>query len=561
MTRAVIYMRRSESNENQYTFETQEDDCTALAARSGYTVVGVVKDDNLTGHDSLDQRPGLKEVRRMVRSGEVDIVLVWKYDRLARDFLDQAFIIREAKMLGARVESATEPVPDGAMGWVMQAMHGGMSEMEWHKTKERLRSGVEKRVAHGKYLASNRAPYGYQFADGKKARLVPDPLTAPIVGRIFELSASGVSNHEIARILTHEGIPSPSGKPNWHWSVISNNIIRNPLYVGVAVAFRTRERTKYVLNPVSGESTQRKVRVPGEKIVLPDGTVPALVSPELAQRAQQYIEQNRIAPLSGRVRDKDWLLRGGFVVCGICGRSMSVRTHGRTAGTQPIYRCARNGDITNKTPHSLGISVYRLDEYVWSSFVESVSQPGVVEQAMSLLEQRRGAETAHQLTVLHSLLDDNQEQQNNLRQSIRLLKNETAIARLSADLDKLADDETGYRERISVLEQRESVLVAAQKVLRKFAERRDTDLSNLTLPEKRRLLFDFGVHVTVHPSQSTRRLVPAERCDVVIDVLRRALDTKDELPRDRELLVLVSRQLRILLVKQRGEWSAHLEVA
>lgn len=561
MTRAVIYMRRSEANENQYTFETQEDDCTALAARNGYSVVGVVKDDNLTGHDSLDQRPGLKEVRRMVRSGEVDVILVWKYDRLARDFLDQAFVIREAKMCGGRVESATEPVPDGAMGWVMQAMHGGMSEMEWHKTKERLRSGVEKRVAHGKYLASNRAPYGYMFADSKKTRLVPDPLTAPTVVRIFEMSASGVSNHEIARTLTREGIPSPSGKSTWHWSVISNNIIRNPLYVGVAVAFRTRERTKYVINPMSGESAQKKVRVPGEKIVLPDGTVPALVSSELARRAQQYIEQNRIAPLSGRARNKDWLLRGGFVVCGVCGRSMSVRAHGKTEGTQPIYRCARNGEVTNTVPHSLGIAVYRLDEYVWSSFVESVSQPGVVEQAMALLEQRRDAETAHQLSVLRGLLDDNQEQQSNLRQSIRLLKNETAIARLSADLDRLADDEAGYRARISALEQRESVLVAAQKVLRKFSERRGADLDGLDIREKRRLLFDFGVQVVVHPSQSKHRLVPAERCEVVIDVLRRALDTKDEVPRDRELLVLVSNQLRILLVKQQGTWTARLEVA
>jgi DNA invertase Pin-like site-specific DNA recombinase len=512
--KAVIYMRESDPDGVTYTFEYQEDDCAAYAAKNGYTVVASLQEPGQTGHDSLDLRLALKEVRRMVRAREVDVVLVWKYDRLARDFLDQAFVIREAKMSGVRVESATEPVPDGPIGWVMQAMHGGMSEQEWHKTRQRLQAGKEKRVAHGHYLASNRPPYGYAFANSKKTRLVPDPITAPIIVRMFDLLCSGLSCHEVARVLSREGAPTPTGKSYWYWGTIAR-IAHKPLYTGVAIAFRTRERTKYVTNPISGESGPKKVRVPGEQIVLPEGTVPALVTPEVAQRARQYVEQHRKSPLSGRVtRSVGYLLRGGFAVCGICGATLTIRTTGSTSTTRPIYRCFKNG-------HGLGIVASEADEFVWGKFVESVTQPGAIAQAIRLIEDRREAEAALQLGVLQSLLDENQEAQDSLRETAKLLRNETARARVAQQIDTLADEEGRMRARIATLTHHDSILTAAQRVLKKFSDLGVSDLASLDISAKRRMLFDFAVHVTVGPAAG-RRQAPQERCKVVINVLSRA---------------------------------------
>src|SRR5215472_15312911 len=159
--RAVIYMRKSRDEEGNgvYSFEYQERDCRTFAANQGYRVVDALIEPEETGHDSLNERRLLGEVRRMVRAREVEVVLVWRYDRLARDFLDQAVFIREANDYNVRVESATEPVPDGPLGWMMQLMIGGMSEQEWHATRQRLQAGIKRRVEKGLYLPGNRAPY------------------------------------------------------------------------------------------------------------------------------------------------------------------------------------------------------------------------------------------------------------------------------------------------------------------------------------------------------------------------------------------------------------------
>ena len=67
------------------------------------------------------------------------------------------------------------------------------------------------------------------------------------------------------------------------------------------------------------------------------------------------------------------------------------------------------------------------------------------------------------------------------------------------------------------------VLAAARNTLRRFSETRDsTNLSQLSIAERRRLLFDFGVRVTVRPIGKGKRNLVSERCDLSIDALARA---------------------------------------
>jgi hypothetical protein len=146
MTRAIIYMRKSRDEENNgvYSFDYQERDCRTYADQRSHNVVQVLKETEETGHDSLDIRPVLQELRNLIRTGQVDVVLVWRYDRLARDFLDQAVLMREGRNYNVVFESVTEPVPDGPMGHIMRAIIGGMSEQEWQSTRQRLQAAVHR---------------------------------------------------------------------------------------------------------------------------------------------------------------------------------------------------------------------------------------------------------------------------------------------------------------------------------------------------------------------------------------------------------------------------------
>lgn len=108
----------------------------------------------------------------------------------------------------------------------------------------------------GRHLGG-RPPYGYLLADAgehpnpkKRAlgqrlhRLEPDPVTAPVVRRIFEMFAAGQGLKAIATTLTTEGVPSPSAhdpgrnphrdRRGWAHSAV-RNILRNEKYLGRAV--------------------------------------------------------------------------------------------------------------------------------------------------------------------------------------------------------------------------------------------------------------------------------------------------------------------------------------
>ena len=71
-------------------------------------------------------------------------------------------------------------------------------------------------------------PYGYQCVDN---RLVVDEEEAGVVIRIFAFYLGGKPPYEIAKILTEEGIPSPTGKSQWTVSSITY-ILGNDRYCG-----------------------------------------------------------------------------------------------------------------------------------------------------------------------------------------------------------------------------------------------------------------------------------------------------------------------------------------
>src|SRR4051794_20873542 len=81
MTRAVLYLRISESDEASTSLVRQEADLRARAAREGWTVVDVLSDDGISGGSS---RAKAHRALEMLRGGDADVLAVWKADRWSR---------------------------------------------------------------------------------------------------------------------------------------------------------------------------------------------------------------------------------------------------------------------------------------------------------------------------------------------------------------------------------------------------------------------------------------------------------------------------------------------
>ena len=86
------------------------------------------------------------------------------------------------------------------------------------------------RVDRGHPVATGRVSYGYAWADAAKTTLAPNPITAPVMTRMFTDYASGMTLRQLAAALTADGVPTPTGKtPIWDPSVI-RNLLSTSLY-------------------------------------------------------------------------------------------------------------------------------------------------------------------------------------------------------------------------------------------------------------------------------------------------------------------------------------------
>lgn len=140
---------------------------------------------------------------------------------------------------------------------LIMSVFGGMSKGERNRIKIRVRSAMQSQAkVEGRYLGG-RPPYGYRLADagphpnpakaadGKRLHVLEkDPVTAPVVERIFRWYLGGMGFFLIAQTLTDEDIPSPSAYDrarNRHRTGIAwskgavQAILANPRYTGYQV--------------------------------------------------------------------------------------------------------------------------------------------------------------------------------------------------------------------------------------------------------------------------------------------------------------------------------------
>ena len=306
MTRVCLYTRISTDENHQPTSlgtqrERLERYCQAM---EDWHVVHAFEDQ--ASGVSLD-RPGLKRALGLARERRFDLLLVYRVDRLSRKVRQLAGLAEELDRLGIVLKSATEPFDTGSpAGRMMLQMLGVFAEFEHATIVDRVTAGLERRVREGRWM-SGRTPYGYIRADGL---LVPDPVKAPIVRRIFRFYAEGkLGTTAIARQLEAEGAPAPR-KHGWSPSALQV-ILANPAYRGF-------------------------VRWNGE---VHPGLHEPLVNEETFAKALEILRRRSKDASLRRGNPSEFLL-SGLVRCHHCGRAyVGTSAHGRSS-RYTYYACS-----------------------------------------------------------------------------------------------------------------------------------------------------------------------------------------------------------------------------
>jgi DNA invertase Pin-like site-specific DNA recombinase len=485
--RVIVYCRVStrEQGEEGSSLDTQQARCIAYAEERGWEVVATFREEHSGGE--LWERPLLTEAREIIRGGGAEVLLAYAVDRLSRRQVHLAIVVEEIESAGGRVLFVTEDFEQSAVGTFLRNAIAFAAELEREKILERTQRGLMARTEAGRLRPAGRALYGYQWRavpEGTPADLAKklahafldlNPDTAPVVARLYREVLEGVPMRTIAANLTRAGIRTATGKGEWGNSSV-RSIIKNRSYVGEGWANRTW---------VNGETANYD-----NATLLPQGTIPAIVSAADWQAAQEMLTRNQERAARNN-RHPDAAMLRSYACCGHCGCAMRVQPLGNGA---LAYKCTHKGCAHRY--HN--IRVANLDAALSERIGQIISRPDLLKEAVATVHD--DDPSVHDLAALRRSRDACERERANLVSSLALIGDDAGRVPVIAAMHALT-------RRLAALDDEERAIAHRQDAWRE-AESRLDDLvlvcqtaagawEGMTIPERRRALDALGARVIV----------------------------------------------------------------
>jgi DNA invertase Pin-like site-specific DNA recombinase len=150
MRQVALYTRVSTDRQ---TTENQEMELRAIAARAGWHVVQVYRDEGISGAKGRDERPAFDALCTHAARRQFDLVMAWSVDRLGRSLQDLIGFLSELHALGVDLMLHQQGLDTTTpAGKAMFQMIGVFAEFERAMIRERVKAGLERARAQGKTL-------------------------------------------------------------------------------------------------------------------------------------------------------------------------------------------------------------------------------------------------------------------------------------------------------------------------------------------------------------------------------------------------------------------------
>lgn len=146
--KVALYARVSTAGAGQDP-ETQLRELRQAAAQRGWIVQGEYVDEGISG--SSTQRPALDKMMQAAQTGRLNLVVVWKLDRLGRSLQHLLVLIETLKLQGVGFVSLQDAGLDTTTptGRLLLQLCGAFAEYERCLIQERVRAGVAKAQSNG----------------------------------------------------------------------------------------------------------------------------------------------------------------------------------------------------------------------------------------------------------------------------------------------------------------------------------------------------------------------------------------------------------------------------
>jgi site-specific DNA recombinase len=233
--RSAVYTRKSSEEGLEQEFNSlaaQRDACEAYIASQraeGWVLVPDRYDDGGVSGATLE-RPALKRLLGDIERGLVDVVVVYKIDRLSRSLMDFAKLVDVFDANEVTFVSVTQSFnTTTSMGRLTLNILLSFAQFEREVIGERIRDKFAASRARGMWMGGW-APLGYDIRDRK---LAVNEGEAALVRRIFERLVRLGSATKLVVELNRDGVRHKRGKPIDKGFLYK--LLNNRLYIGEAV--------------------------------------------------------------------------------------------------------------------------------------------------------------------------------------------------------------------------------------------------------------------------------------------------------------------------------------
>ncbi len=253
-------------------------------------------------------RPGLQQLLSDAENGLVDVIVVYKIDRLSRSICDFAELSKKFDEWGISFTSVTQEINTStSSGRMMLNILMTFATFERELIKERVAMKMAASRLKGKWVGGS-VPFGYRVENKK---LIVEPDEAVVVRRIFQRFVEIQSPKLIAAELNNDGIRTRQGK-EWDTAYLYR-ILNNHTYVG---------QVKY-------------------KDTICNGEQDAIISAETWQRTREIITANNRTPDRSHRIELVAPLKG-ILKCGHCNCSMMPIYTNRRGKKYFYYLCVKD---------------------------------------------------------------------------------------------------------------------------------------------------------------------------------------------------------------------------
>lgn len=415
-------------------------------------------DDGYSGGNF--ERPQFKELIKEVENGNINTVITKDTSRLGRDFIETShymfkYFPEHSVRYIAILENFDTANPNGVEDMIpFQTI---INDWYLKDISKKIKSVRQNKMREGLYMGST-VPYGYKRCKDNNCKFEIDEYSSQIVKRIFKMRLDGITPTMIARKLSDEKVEPPSiyyGKNInktyttylWGFSTI-NQILQNQIYIGNLVQ-RKYDKVNY--------KSKKKVKLDEDEWIIVENFVKPIINKEDFEAVQEMKNQN----IGGCQKKYDYMLKG-LVVCGDCGKVMTVRRRlckrkNKEDSYDTYYCCSNNVRYRNGVCSLHYFQERRLNELVLEHLRIIVNKYANRERMQELGDERINHE---------SKLKD-------LEKEIEYYKNKTksiTLALKNLYLDKtnsiisgeefielkegLENDKNKYHEKIKELEEK-----------------------------------------------------------------------------------------------------------